>query len=286
MVAVGVDDLPGIIANQQARNDFIAAREQEARRADQGDRHAAPGNRRCCVRARRRSRICRRPQRARLPVRRSGAADARRHLPAQPSSRKDRKVTSPAGPLERTRVRVLCATCRTTRKFLEKPELIEIHIAGRAPRTIQRRLFDFALSFRNAAHAGTLTAAGERAAGRGDRRSAAAVRAARHGRRGDRTETRMEPPSRDLTAPSFRGLTLDNVGTLADAAARSALLGVVIVAACVARLVPAVERPVRRARTAAGDRKQAEGRVQGQAAAGHQPGRTAQAEGAGRASTC
>ena len=59
-----------------------------------------------------------------------------------------RKVTINGWAASNERVSEYLRNLQNNSKFLEKPDLIEIRIAGASPSTIQRRLFDFALSFR------------------------------------------------------------------------------------------------------------------------------------------
>jgi type IV pilus assembly protein PilN len=59
-----------------------------------------------------------------------------------------RKVTVNGWAASNERVSEYLRNLQNNSKFLEKPDLIEIRIAGASPGNIPRRLFDFALSFR------------------------------------------------------------------------------------------------------------------------------------------
>ncbi len=78
-----------------------------------------------------------------------------------------RKVTIIGWAASNERVSEFLRNLQNNSRVLERPELIEIRIAGGSPATIQRRLFDFALNFTDESDAGAhaTAATGERAAG-------------------------------------------------------------------------------------------------------------------------
>ncbi|HEU0205000.1 MAG TPA: PilN domain-containing protein [Burkholderiaceae bacterium] len=59
----------------------------------------------------------------------------------------DRKVNVQGWAASNERVSEYLRNLQNNSKFLERPELIEIKIAGQGPQNVQRRLFDFSLNF-------------------------------------------------------------------------------------------------------------------------------------------
>jgi len=59
----------------------------------------------------------------------------------------DRKVNITGWAASNERVSEFLRNLQSNSKYLERPELIEIKIAGQSPQGVQRRLFDFSLNF-------------------------------------------------------------------------------------------------------------------------------------------
>lgn len=59
----------------------------------------------------------------------------------------DRKVNIQGWAASNERVSEFLRNLQSNSKYLERPELIEIKIAGQSPQGVQRRLFDFSLNF-------------------------------------------------------------------------------------------------------------------------------------------
>ena len=137
----------GIIADQQGRNDFIAA---ENRKLDVQIKEIAT--------LRQEIEVLRARQKAveDLQADRNEPVylmdEVARQTPEgiylRTVKQEGRKVTINGWAASNERVSEYLRNLQNNSKFLEKPELIEIRIAGASPATIQRRLFDFALSFR------------------------------------------------------------------------------------------------------------------------------------------
>ena len=137
----------GIIADQQGRNDFIAA---ENRKLDVQIKEIAT--------LRQEIEVLRARQKAveDLQADRNEPVYLMDELARQTPEgiylrtvkQEGRKVTINGWAASNERVSEYLRNLQNNSKFLEKPDLIEIRIAGASPSTIQRRLFDFALSFR------------------------------------------------------------------------------------------------------------------------------------------
>ena len=137
----------GIIADQQGRNDFIAA---ENRKLDVQIKEIAT--------LRQEIEVLRARQKAveDLQADRNEPVylmdEVARQTPEgiylRTVKQEGRKVTINGWAASNERVSEYLRNLQNNSKFLEKPELIEIRSAGASPATIQRRLFDFALSFR------------------------------------------------------------------------------------------------------------------------------------------
>lgn len=59
----------------------------------------------------------------------------------------DRKVNITGWAASNERVSEFLRNLQNNSKYLERPELVEIKIAGQGPQTVQRRLFEFSLNF-------------------------------------------------------------------------------------------------------------------------------------------
>jgi type IV pilus assembly protein PilN len=59
----------------------------------------------------------------------------------------DRKVNVTGWAASNERVSEFLRNLQNNSKYLERPELVEIKIAGQGPQTVQRRLFEFSLNF-------------------------------------------------------------------------------------------------------------------------------------------
>jgi type IV pilus assembly protein PilN len=137
----------GIIADQQGRNDFIAA---ENKKLDVQIKEIAT--------LRQEIEVLRARQKAveDLQADRNEPVylmdEVARQTPEgiylRTVKQEGRKVTINGWAASNERVSEYLRNLQNNSKFLEKPDLIEIRIAGASPATIQRRLFDFALSFR------------------------------------------------------------------------------------------------------------------------------------------
>jgi type IV pilus assembly protein PilN len=137
----------GIIADQQGRNDFISA---ENRKLDVQIKEIAT--------LRQEIEVLRARQKAveDLQADRNEPVylmdEVARQTPEgiylRTVKQEGRKVTINGWAASNERVSEYLRNLQNNSKFLEKPDLIEIRIAGASPATIQRRLFDFALSFR------------------------------------------------------------------------------------------------------------------------------------------
>jgi type IV pilus assembly protein PilN len=137
----------GIIADQQGRNDFIAA---ENKKLDVQIKEIAT--------LRQEIEVLRARQKAveDLQADRNEPVylmdEVARQTPEgiylRTVKQEGRKVTINGWAASNERVSEYLRNLQNNSKFLEKPDLIEIRVAGASPATIQRRLFDFALSFR------------------------------------------------------------------------------------------------------------------------------------------
>ena len=147
LVALVWTILQGVIADQQGRNDFIAA---ENRKLDVQIKEIAT--------LRQEIEVLRARQKAveDLQADRNEPVylmdEMARQTPEgiylRTVKQEGRKVTVNGWAASNERVSEYLRNLQNNSKFLEKPELIEIRIAGASPANIQRRLFDFALSFR------------------------------------------------------------------------------------------------------------------------------------------
>ena len=139
--------LQGYIATQEGPQRIHPRREPQARHPDQGNRDAAPGDRWPACTPTRGGRLAGGPQPACLSARRDRQAGARRHLSAVHQAGRPQGQRDGLGGLERKSLRVPRAICKNNSRVLERPELVEIKVAGQGPAGMNRRVFEFGLYF-------------------------------------------------------------------------------------------------------------------------------------------
>ena len=143
----GLVGAAGLYREPAGAQRFHPQREQQARHPDQGNRDVAPGNRRPARAPDARSKTCRRTATNPFICSTRWRSRCRKVFTCGRSSRRTARSTCQGWAASNERVSEFLRNLQNNSRVLERPELIEIKVAGQGPAGMNRRVFEFALNF-------------------------------------------------------------------------------------------------------------------------------------------